>query len=248
MLNPGVIRRRPSAAARILTVIAAVCVLVPLAGLSAPGQGLAGNFSGTVYDPSGAVVPNAVVTLTNNGVRPATKDTTTANAAGVFLFTNLPAGQYDMTVRMKGFAAANVKQVTLESGRDSAVNVNLEIGRVSEMMTVSASGTPRTAPAVTPGRIRVGGNVQAAQLISRVAPAYPPDARAAGIQGTVEMEAVIGKDGFIHSLQVISTAADPELVNAATAAVRQWRYNPTKLNGMPVEVITQIDVQFTLQP
>ena len=97
---------------------------------------------------------------------------------------------------------------------------------------------------VTPQRIRVGGNVQSAKLVKQPKPLYPPLARQARIQGTVRFTAVIGKDGTIQNLQMIS--GHPLLVQSAQDAVKQWVYQPTLLNGEPVEVITQIDVNFTL--
>jgi len=98
---------------------------------------------------------------------------------------------------------------------------------------------------VTPQRIRVGGNVQSAKIISQPKPVYPPLAKQARIQGTVRFTAIIGRDGAIQNLQLIS--GHPLLVPSAQEAVKQWRYQPTLLNGEPVEVITQIDVNFTLQ-
>lgn len=97
---------------------------------------------------------------------------------------------------------------------------------------------------VVPKQIRVGGNVQAAKLVNQPKPQYPPLARQARIQGVVRFNAVIGKDGSIANLTLVS--GHPLLVPSATEAVRQWRYQPTLLNGEPVEVVTQIDVNFTL--
>ncbi|MBL8232104.1 MAG: energy transducer TonB [Bryobacterales bacterium] len=96
----------------------------------------------------------------------------------------------------------------------------------------------------TPQRIRVGGNVQSAKLVRQPKPVYPPLAKQARIQGTVKFQAIIGKDGTIQNLQLIS--GHPLLVPSATEAVKQWVYQPTLLNGEPVEVVTQIDVNFTL--
>ncbi len=95
-----------------------------------------------------------------------------------------------------------------------------------------------------PSQIRVGGNVQAAKLIRQPKPAYPPLAKQARIQGTVKFNAIIGEDGTIQNLQLVS--GHPLLVPAATEAVKQWAYHPTTLNGEPVKVVTQIDVNFTL--
>ena len=95
-----------------------------------------------------------------------------------------------------------------------------------------------------PQRIRVGGNVQQANLIRKVTPLYPPLAKQARIQGVVRFTAIIGKDGTIQNLQLVS--GHPLLVEAAKQAVSQWQYKPTLLNGDPVEVVTTIEVNFTL--
>ncbi len=95
-----------------------------------------------------------------------------------------------------------------------------------------------------PKRIRVGGNVAKARLLRQVRPQYPPLARQARIQGTVKLSAIIAKDGTIQKLEM--TNGHPLLVPAALAAVKQWRYKPTLLNSEAVEVLTSIDVHFTL--
>ena len=103
---------------------------------------------------------------------------------------------------------------------------------------------PNYVPAVSPTQLRIGGNVQQTKLLKQPHPVYPPEAKQARIQGQVQLRAVIATDGTIKSLEVIS--GEPVLVQAAMEAVRQWVYEPTLLNGNPVEVITQIDVNFTL--
>ena len=75
-------------------------------------------------------------------------------------------------------------------------------------------------------------------------PVYPPLAKQARIQGTVRLNAIISRDGTIQNLQLVS--GHPLLAPAALAAVKQWVYEPTLLNGEPVEVVTVIDVNFTL--
>jgi protein TonB len=93
-------------------------------------------------------------------------------------------------------------------------------------------------------RIRVGGIVSAARLIYQPKPEYPELARMARTEGAVELEAVIAKDGTIEMLKVLR--GHPLLIKAALEAVRQWRYQPTLLNGEPVEVVTEITVNFKL--
>ena len=99
-------------------------------------------------------------------------------------------------------------------------------------------------PKAAPSRIRVGGNVAAAKLIRQVTPVYPTIAKTAHISGTVVLHAIIAKDGTIQELTYVS--GPPLLMRNAMDAVRQWRYNPTLLNGEPVEVDTTISVVFTL--
>ncbi len=117
------------------------------------------------------------------------------------------------------------------------------IGGVLGGLGTGAPPPPPPKPKV-PTRIRVGGQVEAAKAIYRPMPTYPPLAKMARIQGVVRLEAVISKDGTIQDLKVLS--GHPLLVQAALNAVKQWRYEPTLLNGVPVEVVTEIDVNFTL--
>jgi protein TonB len=96
-------------------------------------------------------------------------------------------------------------------------------------------------PANKPLRI---ARMQASQLLHKVQPAYPPMAKLSRVQGIVEFTATIGKTGSIENLQLIR--GNPLLVKAAEDAIVQWKYQPTLLNGEPVEVITDIVVNFTL--
>ena len=109
---------------------------------------------------------------------------------------------------------------------------------------IGGAGIAPPPPKATPKRVTVGGNVQAARLVNRVQPLYPPLARQTRISGTVKLHAIIGKNGAVEQLQVVS--GHPLLVQSALDAVRQWRYQPTLLNGDPVEVDTEIDVIFSL--
>jgi len=107
------------------------------------------------------------------------------------------------------------------------------------------SSTPVAVPKVaTPQRVRVSLGVSQGLLIKKVQPNYPPLARQARIQGTVLLQAEISKDGAIENLRLIS--GHPMLAPAAIEAVKQWRYKPYMLNGEPVAVETQVQVNFTL--
>jgi protein TonB len=107
------------------------------------------------------------------------------------------------------------------------------------------SSVPTAVPkAATPQRVRVSQGVSQGLLVHKVQPEYPPIARQARIQGVVVLQALIGKDGSIQNLHVVS--GHPMLTNAALAAVKEWKYKPYFLNGEPVEVETTINVNFTL--
>ena len=106
------------------------------------------------------------------------------------------------------------------------------------------NSAPPPPPKAAPTRIKVGGQVQAANILRQVLPVYPAIAKTAHVSGTVRLHAVIAKDGSIQELQYVSGPA--LLMKAAMDAVHDWRYHPTMLNGEPVEVDTTIDVVFSL--
>src|ERR1700730_6039858 len=118
-------------------------------------------------------------------------------------------------------------------------------GQMGGVLGGIISSTPVAVPKVaTPQRVRVSQGVTQGLVIRRVQPNYPPLARQARIQGTVLLQAEISKDGTIQNLRLIS--GHPMLAPAAIEAVKQWKYKPYILNGEPVEVETQITVNFTL--
>jgi periplasmic protein TonB len=106
------------------------------------------------------------------------------------------------------------------------------------------SPSPAAVPLKSPPLLTVGGDVLAAKLITKVLLTYPPLARQIRVSGTVRLIGVVGKDGTLQQLRVVS--GHPLLIQAALEAVRQWVYQPTILDGRPVEVTAPIDVIFTL--
>src|SRR5262249_17734443 len=127
----------------------------------------------------------------------------------------------------------------------------LESGvRVSSLRLSLPPAVPAPLPAAAPAeasapnRIRVGGNVQQAMLLEQPRPLYPPLAKQARMQGVVRVEAILARDGTVSNLTVMS--GHPLLVESAIEAVKRWVYKQTLLNGEPVEVVTVIDVNFTL--
>jgi TonB family protein len=123
------------------------------------------------------------------------------------------------------------------------VDEHLRVG-VQPAADKSGSIITVTLDRTAPQRIRVGGNVQQANLIQKVTPHYPPQAKQDRMQGKVQFTVLIGKDGHVQNVELVS--GEPVLADAAKEAVAQWVYKPTLLNGQPVEVLTQVDVNFTL--
>jgi protein TonB len=119
--------------------------------------------------------------------------------------------------------------------------------KASQMSSASSSPTagPSTNSDASPKRVRVSSGVSQGLLIRQIAPVYPDAARRAHIEGVVLLAATINKEGRIADLQLIS--GPKELAPAAIGAVQQWRYKSYLLLGDPVEVETQIQVNFQLR-
>jgi len=143
--------------------------------------------------------------------------------------------------------ALGVLRPSVAPGETATFSILLRDGTALQAPAAAASSTTSASLPSTPGvqRIRVSGNVQVSKLINAPAPEYPPLARSARISGVVRFNAVIGIDGRIQNLQLVT--GHPLLVPPAQAAVSQYVYQPTLLNGQPVEVLTQVDVNFTYQ-
>ena len=106
-------------------------------------------------------------------------------------------------------------------------------------------GIPPPPPPPPPQVVRVGGDIKEPKKIKNVPPVYPQIAQTAKVQGVVIIEATIGKDGSVKDAKILKSVA--LLDQAAIDAVKQWRFTPTLLNGVPVEVLMTVTVNFTLQ-
>ena len=245
ILKPRADRRAASWGLVAVVIAASICILAPLAAIHAQAPPSSAAIAGAVYDPSHGVIPRATITAT--GLDTHNKEAASAGLDGSYSFQGIPAGRYLVQVRAPGFAMFQ-KEVTLQAGQLLRLDPVLDVGAVNETINVVGQ-KPSTSvqTGAVPHRIRVGGNVQATKLVYRVPPLYPQHAQEAGIQGAVVLQGVIGTDGNLLSLETVSRSADAELVQAARDAVSQWRYQPTLLNGQPVEVVTTITVNFSLQ-
>ncbi len=247
LLQSGVSRRKATPALVAGVGVLSLSLLVPLAAVQPSALQTGGGIAGVVHDASGAVVPKARITAaladTNR------KEIVDTGFAGEFTLQPLPAGSYVLTVEKPGFARLRLEGVQVQGGAVTQVQPSLVIGQVSESMDVKAQlGAPPPPP--PPGYVaplQVGGNVQATKIVHLERPVYPPDCRAEGVDGTVMLRAVIGADGGILKVERVNQLVDSRLAEAAISAVKQWRYQPTLLNGVPVEVMTDIQLNFALQ-
>lgn len=124
----------------------------------------------------------------------------------------------------------------------------LVTGQAGERGVAPGTGAASVALAAPPARrdpVPVGGDVLRPSRTHFVPPAYPEVARAARVDGTVILEATIDEAGEVQNVKVLRSI--PLLDRAAVDAVRQWRYTPTRLNGVPVAVVMTVTVTFTLR-
>ena len=245
MLNPS-LHRHTSRRSQILTAVAALCLLLPLAAVRLTAQNTAENFTGTIYDASGAVVPNATVIV--HDAKGKLVEMTSSATDGSFNLKSIPAGEYELRVMKAGFEPYRDPQLHLKAGSNAPFVVHLNVGTVSETVDVPAEGHARRTSTKPVTREKVGGDIEASKLVKKVQPIYPESAKSAGIQGKVNLHAIIGMDGAPLSLQVVNTDIDPDLARSSIEAVSHWRYSPTLLNGQPIEVETNITVNYTLNP
>lgn len=214
-----------------------------LSGLLASAGLSAATLTGTIFDPSGAAIADARLSLINPDT--GQKLETSSGPDGKFAVGDAPAGEYILRVEKPGFSPL-LREFNLKADSNIERGLIMNLGPVEQQVRVEGKGRPADSLAASPpDRIRVGGKVEQANLIRKVQPVYPAEAKTAGLQGTVELEAVISKEGVPLEIRVVRSPGD-QLSQSALEAVRQWRYRPTLLNGNPVEIVTDVIVNYTL--
>jgi len=233
LLSPG---------ARRASTLVSLCVAVLLALASvAVAQSGGATLSGSVLDPSGARTPNAVIVLVNEETGKV--EATSSGADGAYRITGLEAStEYVIEVRGQGFAALTDR---LEVDGDTTFDPRLSIRPVEEEILVSGTRQARTTTG-SRTRTRIGGRVDRAKMTKYVEPIYPPAAEREGVEGTVLLQATISVEGVPTDVRTVNTLVDERLAEAARTAVRQWRYEPVKLNGEAVPIGTVMSVAFQL--
>jgi TonB family protein len=244
MLNPVLDRRAPSRTAVIAASVLVFSAVVLTAALRLAAQGNALAVEGTVFDPSGGVLPGVEVTL-EDGNR--IKWPATTGPDGKFKFEPVGAGSYVLEASLPGFRPLR-HEFALSAGLRAVQNVTLQVGSLQETITVTARRPVQAARPVSPApvRVRMGGNIKPPSKVLDVRPIYPEALREAGLEGVVPMDAIIGVDGSVLSVRVLSAQVAPGFAASAVTAVKQWRFTPTLLNGVPVEVQMAVSVSFSL--
>jgi TonB family protein len=243
MLNTHLVRDAISRRFVVVVALAALAVALPAAAFRATQDGPL-PVSGFVYDPTGAVLPGAELTLTDERQH---VSTVVSDATGKFEFAPVEAGRYVLGVSLPGFRPLT-QPIELVRDRDWHRAVTLQVGDVRETIVVREQRLPGTvAPSAGPLRIRVGGNIRPPLKLQDVRPRYPDSMRDAGLEGRVPLEAIIDRGGRVQSARVLTAAVHPDFAEAAIEAVRQWRFDPTLLNGEPVEVVMTVMVEFALE-
>jgi TonB family protein len=263
MLNARLDRSPLSSSARIATAVVLIGLTASLAAVAAQRFS---TFSGTLTDQTNAVLPNVAVTLTNksNGAKYEVR----SDRTGHFEFVGLPDGDYALAAEEPGFAP--FKDPVTIAGRNLDRTIQLQLGSLTETIRVTSGPSPSGAPnidkraeyreyaqkqrreimdgcAASGGTGGIGGNIKQPTKVVDVKPRYPERLSAAKIGGAIVLDAVIGTDGTITDLSVVS-GADPELDAAAMEAVRQWEFSTTFLNCTPVDVHMKVHVAFVAQP
>ena len=190
-------------------------------------------------------MPEAALTLEDERQN---KWQTTSDSTGRFEFPPVSAGKYVLEASLAGFRPLRQE---LDAGRGARLDPRRHVAgrqragnhhRSREALQDAAANEP-----AGPLPVRVGGNIRPPTKTKDVKPVYPASMREAGREGSVPLEAIIGRDGTVLSVRVATAQVHPDFAQAAIDAVQQWQFTPTMLNGKPVEVVMTVTIEFELE-
>jgi beta-lactamase regulating signal transducer with metallopeptidase domain len=248
MLSSQVNRNPIGGATRGVIIVLLLSVTVAIAAV----QNVFQTFSGSVIDSTGRPVPGVVLLLTNP--QRESKYEVKSNQFGAFEFLGLPSGTYALDVKAPGFVTVS-EALTLK-GQNIQRQFELQLGGLEETVTITVSEKETSAPVIKEAQApdlsgcvptSVGGRIVPPRKVRDLSPQYPAQLRGTGTEGTVVLTGRIAVDGFITDIETVGEA-QPDLANAAVAAVREWKYSQTLLNCTPVDVLMTITTRFRAVP
>ena len=251
MLNPGLNRRPTTRPVRIATIAVTAILTASIAGFGVAAQTF-GSVSGSVVDATNR--PMSGTTLVLTGAPNQAKQELRSDASGHFEFVGLPVGEYRLEAFTAGFRPYRAE--ILVGSRPAQQLVTLQVSSLMETVTVSGVGIgPRRelvepTPPDSSGCVATaeGGKIAQPIKLRDVRAAYPPLLYETKIDGKVTLEARIGTDGAPREVRIVAPAQHPDFDASAVEAVRQWRFSPTLLNCVPVEVGMTVYVNFLPRP
>lgn len=256
MLNDGLNRHPVTRAARIVTCALGLALTFVVAGFA---QSTFYSFSGVIVDPQERTVSGVTLTLTSPS-RGASYEIK-SDADGRFEFVGLPSGEYGLETMQVGFKPS--KHTISVPGNTTNQRIAIQIGDLRETIRIEGVGSARGTPgkrdgwdaagvaaerqkilaSCKPDTSSAGGVIVPPLKLVNVAPVYPADLSAAGIGGIVTMDALVDTEGDVQDVTVL-TSPDPGLSAAAVESVKQWKYTPTLLNCVAIEVRFGTTVSF----
>lgn len=254
MLTSDVNRNPVTPTARWRTAILLLALSLPVMTFDALGQARFATVAGVVTDESGAVLVDATLSLSN--ARTGAKYEVRSNQSGAFELVGVTAGSYDFSAQRVGFEPT-AESLTIGVGETRQKNVSLRVSSVQETITVvggpdspePSAPAQRVVTARAPARRpcpnpAVGGCIGPPVKTKDVRPIYPATLANAGLAGKVIIQGVIGTDGRMKEMRVVSSP-HPDLERAALDAVGQWEFTATTLNDRAIETRINVDVGFS---
>jgi TonB family protein len=274
MLNAHLHRHPVTRRTRLGTVFAFLVLGGSIAGVALSAQGPFATVAGSLSDSMRGALSNATLVVTNMAT--SAKNEVRSDGSGRFEFVGLPPGNYVLEASVPGFKSYQATLEL--NGQHVDRDIVMEVATLQEVITVSdAPSIPRTQAeqealdrrnaffmqrlqrasaacreiatgASTSGGVLAGGRIRPPAKIVDVRPEYPAALRAAKVGGTVGLEARIGTGGSVREVTNTDPSAHPDLVAAAVKAVREWRFDETLLNCVPIEVSMTVSVTFRPRP
>jgi beta-lactamase regulating signal transducer with metallopeptidase domain len=252
MVTSTVNRQPVGRAPRVLTFAMIVVLAILVGGFTTAAQSFA-SYAGSVLDQTGNVVTGVTLTMTNK--KTGQKYQVKSSETGSFEFVGLTAGDYELETGSPGFR--NAKTPMTVANKNLQSDIRLEVGMLEETISVVDNGEPRAEGAGPttrgyrwpPEKVAcetkpTGGYIAQPTKLVDARPIYPRSGGVPKAGRVVVLDARIGTDGSVVDARGTDPAVDPDLVAAAIEAVKLWKYTPTLLNCIPIEVQMKVTVNF----